>query len=277
MTLTTRAWSIQNAGFLNSRYLPGQQLPVNFLLKNDSSTDLYVYRVGIRTAWMGGTWFSQDVKELIKGGNQRWFSFQVPIPHDVGLGNYELVFGVEGQYLPGSQLQPQVEWSRPAVLQVKKPWIGLRAFFSHSNDDMSLVTRLKDSLDNDGIEVILAEEKLEPGVVLEEKFQRLIRESGLVIALLTDNGVRSSWVIKEVNYAFQIGKPCILLKEESVTLATDREWVKFSNYDSHEVLSQKVKEAIEVVRGKISQPNILGAVIAVGLLAFVVTAIADSK
>jgi hypothetical protein len=257
--------------------LPGQQLPVNFLLKNDSSTDLYVYRVGIRTAWMGGTWFNQDVKELIKGGNQRWFNFQVPIPHDVGLGNYELVFGVEGQYLPGSQLQPQVEWSRPAVLQVKKPWIGLRVFFSHSNDDMSLVTRLKDSLDNDGIEVILAEEKLEPGVVLEEKFQRLIRESGLVIALLTDNGVRSSWVIKEVNYAFQIGKPCILLKEESVTLATDREWVKFSKYDSHEVLSQKVKEAIEVVRGKISQPNILGAIIAVGLLAFVVAAIADSK
>jgi hypothetical protein len=226
---------------------------------------------------MKGAWFNQDVKELIKGGNQRWFNFQVPIPPEVALGNYELLFGVEGQYLPGSRLQPQVEWSTPLVLQVKRPWISLRVFFSHSTNDMTLVTRLRDGLDNDGIEVILAEEKLEPGVVLEEKFQRLIRESGLVIALLTDNGVRSSWVIKEVNYAFQIGKPCILLKEESVTLATDREWVKFSRYDSHEVLSQKVKEAIEAVRGRISQPNILGAIIAVGLLAFVAAAIADSK
>ena len=62
-----------------------------------------------------------------------------------------------------------------------------------------------------------------------------------------------------------------------MTLATDREWVKFSRYDSHEGFSQKVKEAIEAVRGKISQPNILGAVIAVGLLAFVVAVIADSK
>jgi hypothetical protein len=142
---------------------------------------------------------------------------------------------------------------------------------------MALVARLRDSLDNDGIEVILAEEKLEPGVILEEKFQRLIRESGFVLALLTEDGARSTWVIKEVNYALQVGKPCILLKEESVTLETDREWVKFSKYDSHEVLSQKVKEAIEAVRNKISQPNIVGAVIAVGILAFVLGALAESK
>ncbi len=226
---------------------------------------------------MKDTWFKIDVKELVKGGGQRWFNFQVPIPHDIGLGNYELVFGVEGQYLPGSQLQPQVEWSVPAVLQIKKPWTGLQAFFSHSNNDGLLVASLRGSLDNDGIEVILAEERLEPGVVLEEKFQRLIRESGLLIALLTEDGVRSAWVIKEVNYALQMGKPCILLKEESVTLETDREWVKFSRSDSHEVLSQKVKEAIEAVRKKISQPNILGAVVAMGILAFILGALADSK
>jgi len=93
--------------------------------------------------------------------------------------------------------------------------------------------------------VVIAEDIREPGVVLKEKFQRLIRESKFLLALLTEEGVRSQWVQEEVDHARSISKPLLLLKERSVSIPSDLEWVEFSRTDSPEVLNATVLGAIQ--------------------------------
>lgn len=265
--VTPTAWSIRNISFTNLRFQPGQSVPIGFAFKNESPLDIYITRIGVRAEWMRGEWHSQEVKDLVKSGSQRWFNFSLPIPLDVHLGEYDLFFGLEGQYLPVTYYQPaQVQWSEPVILEIKKPRKGWRIFISHSTSDMGLVRHLETNLDNEGVDVTIAEDQLEPGVVLEQKFQRLIQESNVVLALLTESGAGSEWVIKEVNYAYQLNKPCILLKEQHVKIDSQREWVEFSRYDPPDQILQQVMASITAANAPMSSP--IGAIVAVGVLAF---------
>ncbi len=275
------SWSIQNVTALDGRYLPGQSVPLGFLFRNDSLLDIYVNKIGLRAEWMEqNSWHAQEINDLVKRGTQRWFSLSLPIPREVKLGEYELLFGLEGQYLPATQFQPtQIEWSEPAILHVKQPLRGLTVFFSHSTEDIALVRQLEASLDNAGIVVTIGEDVISPGIVLGEKFERLIRESNLVLGFLTESGARSDWVIKEVNYALQIGKPHILLKEKSVQIDTDREWVEFSRDQSPDAIFLTIMNRISVVQNNVTaQANAVGAIIGAGILVFLLGALAsDSK
>jgi len=273
--ITASAWSINNLNVLNTRYLPNQTLPIGFTFRNDSPLDIYVYRIGIRAEWMPfESWYAHEVKELVKSGAQRWFSLPLTIPPDVKLGEYELVFGLDGQYLPTTQIQPsQVQWSEPVILELKKPFRGLTIFLSHSTHDMSLVRQLEASLDNEGIRVIIGEDDVQPGIVLDEKFQRLIQQSNVLIGLLTESGARSEWVLKEVNYGLQINKPCILLKDESVSLTTTREWISFSRNEHPEAIFRKIMGAIDAVQKNASTVDPIGGIIGAGLLLLVLGAV----
>lgn len=278
--ITQPSWSIQNATALDVRYLPGQSVPLGFLFRNDSLLDIYVNKIGLRAEWMQpDSWHAQEINDLVKRGTQRWFSFSLPIPRDVKLGEYELLFGLEGQYLPTTQFQPtQVEWSEPAILHVKQPLTGMKIFFSHSTEDITLVRQLEASLDNAGISVTIGEDVISPGIVLSEKFERLIRESNLVLGFLTESGARSEWVLKEVNYALQIGKPHILLKEESVQIDTNREWVKFSRNASPDEIFLIIMNSITMVQKNMAaQANPIGAIIGAGILVFLLGAIASGS
>ncbi|HVP22424.1 MAG TPA: hypothetical protein VMS77_00775 [Conexivisphaerales archaeon] len=99
----------------------------------------------------------------------------------------------------------------------------------------------------DHVDVKIGEDVSEPGVLLGEKSQRMIQESTIFLALFTEEGARSSWVIKEANYAQEIGKPTILLKEETANIETQVEWVAFSRYDSPEITLSKIMSAISAV------------------------------
>lgn len=276
--ITEPEWSVQNLTIQNSRFLPGQSIPLGFTFRNDSPLDIYLYRIGVRAEWMQvDSWYAQEVRNLVKSGAQRWFSFTVPIPRETKLGEYELLFGIDGQYLPSIQPQPtQTQWSDPVIIQVKKPMRGLRIFLSHSTADMALVRQLETSLDNEGIAVTIGEDVLQPGVILDQKFQRLIQESSIVLALLTENGARSEWVLKEVNYALQVNKPCILLKEESVSLDTSREWVKFSRLEPPDSIFQKIMNAINATSA-LTPINPVGGIIGLGILALILGALFGNK
>lgn len=265
--VSQQAWSIHNISFQNTRFSPGQNIPIGFVFRNDSPLDIYLTRIGVRSEWMREEWQAQEVKDLVKSGSQRWFNFILPVPMDIKWGEYDLLFGVDGQYLPATSYQPsQIQWSEPVILEIKKPRRGQRIFVSHSTNDITLVRQLETSLDNEGIDVTIAEDKSEPGTILEQKFQRLINEANLVLAILTESGARSEWVIKEVNYAFQINKPCILLKEEHVSIGTDREWVTFSRYDPPDMILQKVLNSISAINNPGLSP--ISTIVAVGILAF---------
>lgn len=263
-------WVIQNISPATIRCLPGSKASMSFTFRNNSAKDMYLYQIGIRPEWMESeTWFAQEVRDLIRPNQKRLFSFIIQVPGNLPLGEYTLVFGANIQYLPietSTNPTMQVQWSEPIVLHMKHPLGGTRVFLSHSTNDMQIVRELKNRLDNHGVEAIIAEDIPEPGVDLEEKMESKIRSSTIFLAILTEDSVRSEWVIKETEYARSIGKPCILLKEESLSLQSNIEWTKFSKHDSPDILFSKVMQAINAVQKAIVSP--IGAILGIGLLVF---------
>jgi len=263
-------WVIENITPWPIRHLPGQKMSMIFSFKNTSDKDVYLHRIGVHFEWMKDPyeWFAQEVRDLIKPNQKRLFTFLISIPIEIPLGEYEILFGIEAQYLPISSYldqSNQTQWSEPLVFHVKHPLKGIKVFISHSTEDIQIVNELEKRLDNYGVQAIIAEDIPEPGAVLEEKFKAKIRESTVFLALLTESSVRSKWVVMESEYAQSIGTPIIPLKEKSLRYESSVEWVEFSKYESPDSIFQKVMEAIKKTQP--SNPP-LGVILGIGILAF---------
>jgi hypothetical protein len=253
-------WSVTDIRFSkpNKRYLPQENISVSFNFENSSGRDIYINRMGIGVEWLKpDEWHAQDVKDLVKSGQRRFLSFFIPIPADISLGEYELRFGIEAQYLPALGYQEQslqTQWTDPEIIHIKNPVAGIKVFISHSTTDMSLIRQLEKNFDNYGVEPIIAEDLQTPGVVLKEKFQAKIREANIFIVLFTENSINSKWVIEETNYALQIGKPTIPLKEKSVRLESGIEWIEFSKYEKPETIFSKIMAGMNSRLNNINLP-----------------------
>ncbi len=275
MQTTKSEWTIANIYPPEPRALPKQTKSISFQFENASGRDMYLYKIGIWTEWMQkDTWVAQDVRDLIKPGQKRYFNFLLSVPDNIALGEYSMTFGVEMQYLPANEYQPlRTQWTEPLVFHVKEPLKNLCVFLSHSTKDMTLVRQLEKQLDNYGVTVVIAEDRKSPGAELQQKFEKLIQECPIFIALLTEEGANSQWVINETNYAKQLRKRMILLKEENVSIQTDREWVSFSRNDPPEILLKKIMDAINQVQ----ESSPIGAILGIGLLALILGAVLSDK
>ena len=264
-------WGITNLNPAQPRALPKEKKSISFQFENKSDRDMYLYKIGVFAEWMDkDTWVKQDVKDLIKSGQKRYFNFLLPIPDGIALGEYAMTFGVELQYLPTNEYHPlQTQWTEPIVFHVKEPMKNVRLFLSHSTKDMTLVRQLEGLLDNHGITVLIGEDTEKPGSVLKEKFEELIRGCNFFVALLTEDGTNSRWVLMETEYAKQINKPMILLKEQNANVQIDREWTSFSKYDPPHIILGKIMDAINKIQTSGSGISPEGAILGVGILAFI--------
>lgn len=268
-------WRITNIYPSEPRALPRQTKSVSFQFENVSEKDVYLYRIGIWTEWMpDDSWVAQDVRDMLKPGQKRSFSLLVNIPDGIALGEYSMVFGAEMQFLPTNEQQAlQTQWTEPVTFHVKEQLKNLCVFLSHSTKDMTLVRQLEQQLDNHGITVIIGEDQRSPGANLGQKFERLIRECPIFIALWTEEGANSEWVMRETNYAKQINKQMILLKEENVSIQSDIEWVTFSKSDPPGIILDRIMDAIN----RVQQSSPLGALLGIGLLALILAALGSQK
>ena len=91
--------------------------------------------------------------------------------------------------------------------------MAYRVFISHSAQDQGLVISLANLLSKFGVDVSVAEWYLTPGERLDEKVFEQIKKSNCIVALLTRNGMRSSWVQQEIGFSLQQGKPVIPMVE----------------------------------------------------------------
>lgn len=262
-------WYATDIRFNEPRYLPRDKISVSFSFENTSSKDMYLYEMGIWVEWLKqGEWYAQGVRDLVKAGQRRFFSFLIPIPNDISLGEYELRFGIKSQYLPVMEYEDQtlqVQWSEPEIIHIKYPLTGVKIFISHSTQDMQLIRQLEQHIDNYGFEPMIAEDIRSPGTLLREKFQSKIREATIFLVLFTEKSISSKWVVEETNYAIKLGIPLIPLKEESIKIKLDIEWIEFSKYDKPETIFSKIMDGINNRLGNVRlAPQVIPA-IAIGI------------
>jgi hypothetical protein len=119
-----------------------------------------------------------------------------------------------------------------------------------------------------------AEDHSEPGVLLQQKFSRLIDSCSIFVALITEFAIRSKWVEWELSYAKSIGKTRLLLKEKSVpNIASlrDYEWIEFDSNWSQELLFDIVMQNLRKIQA--NQPSLnpsLVTVLGISLLSFLI-------
>ena len=93
-----------------------------------------------------------------------------------------------------------------------------RVFISHSfsKEDFKKSQRLQDILKNDGIESYLAEKDKQYGYVLSNKIREAVRDSIVIVVILTKYSILSPSVNQEVGYALGLGIPLIPVVSKDV-------------------------------------------------------------
>lgn len=274
-------WSIESIQFnkYDKRYMPGNAVRITFVFRNQSQRDLYVYNIGIQPEWLTDEkkWFSQPLKELLKPRQTKYITISFPIPPDTRLGEYELLFGVEGQFLPVQENAGSLTttWSTPIILHVKHPFSNNKIFLSHSIQDKFLVRELEKNLDEQGIQTYVGEDITNPGVILEDKFKRLIEMSNIFICLLTRPALESPWVNLEIEYARKLNKPMILLKDRSISVTSSIEWLDFSSNDPPQNTFQTIMSAIDKLKNNNNIDGLVAGVVGIGLLALLASALSS--
>lgn len=264
---------------------PRGRLNVTGTVRNVGLVDLYVTQLGIMPEWLEkeNMWYSNDETFLLKPNQIKNFAFAIEV-EGIDYGEYAIKFGITGQWLTrgpqtASQYSPTVNiaqtmWTDPVIMHIKRKPTGYSVFISHSINDMTLVRHIENFLDINGIRPIIAEDISKPGSYLPQKFKQLIDESSVFLVLLTSNGVRSQWVMKECEYAFQIQKVIIPIKEHSVSVIgswfpSDVEWIEFSMGDTANILVEKISNGISNAFNKarqVANPPFLGGLLIGGLI-----------
>ena len=113
----------------------------------------------------------------------------------------------------------------------------MKVFLSYSTKDMDIAQMIKEELKLLGVEVYLAEEDPQPGRILAEKIKKELRNSDLVIALITPNSLQSTYVWSEIGGAALADKPIIPLVHPSVpetklAFLTGKEYISCLLYTS---------------------------------------------
>jgi len=119
-------------------------------------------------------------------------------------------------------------------------------FISHSKADIEIVKALYSTLKQSGINVYVAEFRLEPGVRLSQKICRNIETSDCVLVLLTREGISSAWVQQEVGIAQRANKLIIPVVEKGVRAAgvlEGREYIELDKENPWNTIAQINKYA----------------------------------
>ena len=77
----------------------------------------------------------------------------------------------------------------------------MKVFISHSIKDLGIVEEFKKLIESVGIEAYMAVYDIQPGKDLWEKFETNIKNSNLVLAILTRTGARSEILNQEIGIA----------------------------------------------------------------------------
>jgi|GEM_PF-433260 len=106
-----------------------------------------------------------------------------------------------------------------------------RVFVSHATADLDVVKDLFDSVRNLPVSLALAGEQVEPGRA-RRALEGQLRNSDLLVSVLTEVGAADPWVNQELGYAVAAGVPIVPLVDERTTVRGYLEGTEAVAYDA---------------------------------------------
>ena len=92
----------------------------------------------------------------------------VPIPNDLPLGEKDLLFGIQGQWVGPQTGSPSNElmWVSGLVLRVQQPQTSAKVLIAHSVTDLSLVRQFARTLEDSGVSALVPDTEPEVDILL---------------------------------------------------------------------------------------------------------------
>lgn len=158
--------------------------------------------------------------------------------------------------------------------------MAYKLFISHSTRDQGLVISLANLLSKFGVEVSVAEWYLAPGERLDQKVFEQIERANCVVALLTQNGIRSNWVQQEIGHSLQRNRSVIPIVEKGIdpkdlAALQGREYIEYDPYQPEQALIKLSTYVRSLKLKKEEQEKTL--LILGGLLAFLLLVSGERK
>ena len=198
------------------RYLPGTTAQTTFTLTNQSSADLYIFPAGIRPEWLPPSeWIPTTIRKLLGAGATTVIRIGLPVPPATTLGEKDLFFGIQGQWVGPQATSPSTEvmWTNPMILNVQRSLIGATVFLAHSVLDVSLVSQLESTLDDNGVSTTVGDANL------VGPQRSAIDAADFFVAIIT-HPWRLAAVADEIRHAQSRGKDLILLRDAALAVMT---------------------------------------------------------
>jgi hypothetical protein len=109
--------------------------------------------------------------------------------------------------------------------------LTLLVFVIHSEDDFPIFKMVEEQAKSHDIKFLLAELMPEPGLLLTNKIDRLLRESNLVLVIWSKTGQDSIWVNQEVGFVKALNKRIVPFIETGVqpqAFLVGLEWIEYN-------------------------------------------------
>jgi len=150
-------------------------------------------------------------------------------------------------------------------------------FISHSSEDAEIVRSLYSYLKQSGINVFVAEYFPEPGRELLLKMSENIRTSDCILVLLTQSGLKSRWVQREIQIGIDAHRLIIPvvergLEDEARRWVGNVEWISLDR-SSPEYTLARINRYIQQLKSRKEEAERTQAQLAAGILGFLFGAI----
>ncbi len=144
----------------------------------------------------------------------------------------------------------------------------MRAFISHASRDELAVDVVREQVHALGVEVYLAEHDQRAGERLSQKVEKALRESDIVIAVLTPAGYDSRYVQQELGLARGTGRLVVPLVHpaivgEDLGLLNDIEYIVFDPSRPQEGLASLTERVAFLARQQHAREDLTWAAIAI--------------
>ena len=90
----------------------------------------------------------------------------------------------------------------------------MKVFLSHSIKDKQLILKMKAHCQAKGMQLLVAEHSISLNKSITEKIKAMIKESQVVVFLMTKNGFNSKFVQQEIGYVESLGRARLFIVEK---------------------------------------------------------------
>lgn len=147
----------------------------------------------------------------------------------------------------------------------------MKVFISHSLEDRNIISALKINLALANIQAYIPEEDYQQGPDIWEKVKRNIDDSNVVIAILTRDGSRYSYVDQEIGYASSNHKQIIPIVEDDVKPVGALEGMEYIRFNRLGPLNAFDIAAQYLERHKIQSKDIVSLIITIIFFTFILS------